>query len=48
MDGEGSKQIVLHAVSDKIPEFNEFYILKLVNISGTVFHITIPSLSGRK
>ncbi|NXY21530.1 GPR98 protein, partial [Atrichornis clamosus] len=34
MDGEGSKAIVLHAVSDKIPEFNEFYILKLVNISG--------------
>ncbi|NWW69684.1 GPR98 protein, partial [Climacteris rufus] len=34
MDGEGSKPIVLHAVSDKIPEFNEFYILKLVNISG--------------
>ncbi|NXU35332.1 GPR98 protein, partial [Drymodes brunneopygia] len=34
MDGEGSKPIVLHAVSDKIPEFNEFYILKLVNVSG--------------
>ncbi|XP_016160310.1 PREDICTED: G-protein coupled receptor 98 [Ficedula albicollis] len=34
MDGEESKLIVLHAVSDKIPEFNEFYILKLVNISG--------------
>ncbi|OWK61600.1 G-protein coupled receptor 98, partial [Lonchura striata] len=34
MDGEGSKQILLHAVSDKIPEFNEFYILKLVNVSG--------------
>ncbi|NWV81048.1 GPR98 protein, partial [Dasyornis broadbenti] len=34
MDGEGSKPIVLHAISDKIPEFNEFYILKLVNVSG--------------
>ncbi|NWV35380.1 GPR98 protein, partial [Grantiella picta] len=34
VDGEGSKPIVLHAISDKIPEFNEFYILKLVNISG--------------
>ncbi|XP_058280172.1 adhesion G-protein coupled receptor V1 [Hirundo rustica] len=34
MDGVGSKLIVLHAVSDKIPEFNEFYILKLVNVSG--------------
>ncbi|XP_064499040.1 adhesion G-protein coupled receptor V1 isoform X4 [Pseudopipra pipra] len=34
MDGEGSKPITLRAISDKIPEFNEFYILKLVNVSG--------------
>ncbi|XP_073933195.1 adhesion G-protein coupled receptor V1 isoform X3 [Castor canadensis] len=34
MDGEGTKSIILHAFPDKIPEFNEFYILKLVNISG--------------
>ncbi|XP_058512174.1 adhesion G-protein coupled receptor V1 [Ochotona princeps] len=34
MDGEGAKPIVLHAVPDQIPEFNEFYVLKLVNISG--------------
>uniref|UniRef100_A0A452G4T7 Adhesion G-protein coupled receptor V1 n=1 Tax=Capra hircus TaxID=9925 RepID=A0A452G4T7_CAPHI len=34
MDGEGAKPIILHAFPDKIPEFNEFYILKLVNISG--------------
>ncbi|XP_039111424.1 adhesion G-protein coupled receptor V1 [Hyaena hyaena] len=34
MDGEEAKQIILHAFPDKIPEFNEFYILKLVNISG--------------
>ncbi|KAM8777301.1 adhesion G-protein coupled receptor V1 [Rhynchonycteris naso] len=34
MDGEGAKPIILHAIPDKIPEFNEFYILKLVNISG--------------
>ncbi|XP_010086194.1 PREDICTED: G-protein coupled receptor 98-like, partial [Pterocles gutturalis] len=34
MDGEGSKPITLHAISDGIPEFNEFYILKLVNASG--------------
>ncbi|XP_058132092.1 adhesion G-protein coupled receptor V1 [Dasypus novemcinctus] len=34
MDGEGTKPIILHAFPDKIPEFNEFYILKLVNISG--------------
>lgn len=37
MDGEGAKPIILHAFPDKIPEFNEFYILKLVNISGAVF-----------
>lgn len=35
-DGEGSKPITLHAIPDKVPEFNEFYILKLVNASGTV------------
>ncbi|GAB0206124.1 adhesion G-protein coupled receptor V1 [Grus japonensis] len=34
MDGEGSKPITLHAISDRIPEFNEFYILELVNASG--------------
>ncbi|XP_074850311.1 adhesion G-protein coupled receptor V1 [Carettochelys insculpta] len=34
MDGEGSKPITLHAIPDKIPEFNEFYTLKLVNASG--------------
>ncbi|OXB72852.1 UNVERIFIED_CONTAM: hypothetical protein H355_000852 [Colinus virginianus] len=34
MDGERSKPITLHAISDRIPEFNEFYILKLVNASG--------------
>ncbi|XP_042811947.1 adhesion G-protein coupled receptor V1 [Panthera leo] len=34
MDGEEAKPIMLHAFPDKIPEFNEFYILKLVNISG--------------
>ncbi|XP_036868013.2 adhesion G-protein coupled receptor V1 [Manis javanica] len=34
MEGEGAKPIILHAFPDKIPEFNEFYVLKLVNISG--------------
>lgn len=49
MDGEGSKPITLHAISDGIPEFNEFYILKLVNASGIVFHVPIPPfISGRK
>lgn len=38
IDGEGSKPITLHAISDGIPEFNEFYVLKLVNVSGIVFH----------
>ncbi|XP_040899032.1 adhesion G-protein coupled receptor V1 [Toxotes jaculatrix] len=32
--GEKSKPIVLEAISDKLPEFNEFFILRLVNISG--------------
>ncbi|XP_071587409.1 adhesion G-protein coupled receptor V1 isoform X2 [Heliangelus exortis] len=34
VDGEGSKPITLRAISDRIPEFNEFYTLKLVNASG--------------
>lgn len=33
-DKEAFKYITLHAVSDQIPEFNEFYVLKLMNISG--------------
>uniref|UniRef100_A0ABM5FTD0 Adhesion G-protein coupled receptor V1 isoform X1 n=1 Tax=Pogona vitticeps TaxID=103695 RepID=A0ABM5FTD0_9SAUR len=33
-DGIWSQPITLHAIPDKIPEFNEFYILKLVNASG--------------
>lgn len=32
--GEESKPIILQAVSDKLPEFNEFFVLRLVNISG--------------
>ncbi|XP_057203010.1 adhesion G-protein coupled receptor V1-like isoform X1 [Triplophysa rosa] len=32
--GEKSKPIVLEAISDKLPEFNEFYELRLMNISG--------------
>ncbi|XP_072520807.1 adhesion G-protein coupled receptor V1 isoform X2 [Salminus brasiliensis] len=32
--GEKTKPIVLEAISDKIPEFNEFYELRLMNISG--------------
>ncbi|XP_060617754.2 adhesion G-protein coupled receptor V1 isoform X2 [Anolis sagrei] len=33
-DGEWTQPITLHAIPDKIPEFNEFYILQLVNASG--------------
>lgn len=32
--GEETKHIVLQAASDKLPEFNEFFVLRLVNISG--------------
>ncbi|KAI5088303.1 G-protein coupled receptor 98 isoform X2, partial [Silurus meridionalis] len=32
--GEKSKSIVLEAISDKLPEFNEFFELRLMNISG--------------
>ncbi|XP_014844179.1 PREDICTED: G-protein coupled receptor 98 isoform X1 [Poecilia mexicana] len=32
--GEETKPIVLEAIADKLPEFNEFFVLKLVNISG--------------
>nr|XP_057927104.1 adhesion G-protein coupled receptor V1 isoform X2 [Doryrhamphus excisus] len=32
--GEQSKAISLEAISDKLPEFNEIYVLRLVNISG--------------
>lgn len=32
--GEETKPIILQAISDKLPEFNEFFVLKLVNISG--------------
>uniref|UniRef100_A0A8C2V3T1 Adhesion G-protein coupled receptor V1 n=1 Tax=Chinchilla lanigera TaxID=34839 RepID=A0A8C2V3T1_CHILA len=34
MDGDKAKPIILHAFPDSIPEFNEFYVLKLINISG--------------
>ncbi|XP_075449203.1 adhesion G-protein coupled receptor V1 isoform X3 [Ascaphus truei] len=33
-DGEQFKYITLQALHDQIPEFNEFFTLKLVNISG--------------
>uniref|UniRef100_A0A3B5LIK0 Adhesion G-protein coupled receptor V1 n=1 Tax=Xiphophorus couchianus TaxID=32473 RepID=A0A3B5LIK0_9TELE len=32
--GEETKPIVLEAVADTLPEFNEFFVLRLVNISG--------------
>ncbi|KAG9488005.1 hypothetical protein GDO78_007684 [Eleutherodactylus coqui] len=33
-DQAAFEYITLHAVPDQIPEFNEFYVLKLMNISG--------------
>lgn len=42
--GEETKPIVLEAISDKIPEFNEFFVLRLVNISGE-FKIKVTYLS---
>uniref|UniRef100_A0A673Z153 Adhesion G-protein coupled receptor V1 n=1 Tax=Salmo trutta TaxID=8032 RepID=A0A673Z153_SALTR len=32
--GEETKPVVLEAISDKLPEFNEFYVLRLISISG--------------
>ncbi|KAM9393782.1 adhesion G-protein coupled receptor V1 [Pholidichthys leucotaenia] len=32
--GEEAKPVVLEAISDKRPEFHEFFVLRLVNISG--------------
>ena len=37
--GEETKPIVLEAILDKLPEFIEFFVLRLVNISGE-FKIT--------
>ncbi|XP_033623594.1 adhesion G-protein coupled receptor V1 [Fukomys damarensis] len=34
MAGEEAKPVILRAFPDSIPEFTEFYILKLINISG--------------
>lgn len=39
IDREGSKPVILHAYPDRIPEFDEFYILRLVNISGVLSNI---------
>lgn len=45
-DREGTKPVILRALPDGIPEFNEFYILRLVNISGTSFpsHVNTKAL----
>ncbi|XP_037536594.1 adhesion G-protein coupled receptor V1 [Nematolebias whitei] len=32
--GQETKPIILEAISDKLPEFNEFFVLRLINISG--------------
>lgn len=33
-NGEQSLPITLHALADGIPEFNEIYTLRLLNVSG--------------
>lgn len=38
--GDQTKPIVLEAIADKLPEFIEFFVLRLVNISGE-FKITL-------
>ncbi|XP_036069486.1 adhesion G-protein coupled receptor V1 isoform X2 [Oryzias melastigma] len=43
--GEKSKPIILEAISDKLPEFNEFYVLRLVNISGEGGQLSNASLN---
>lgn len=42
--GEETKPIVLEAISDKLPEFIESFVLRLVNISGE-FKIKVTYLS---
>ncbi|KAK7934133.1 hypothetical protein WMY93_005029 [Mugilogobius chulae] len=42
---EKSKPIVLEAISDMVPEMDEFYILRLVNISGGSGQLAITSLN---
>ncbi|XP_028834405.1 adhesion G-protein coupled receptor V1 isoform X2 [Denticeps clupeoides] len=34
LSGEATKPIVLEAISDRLPEFIEFYVLMLMNVSG--------------
>ena len=34
--GQRRRPVVLEALSDGLPEFNEHYVLRLVNISGPV------------
>lgn len=44
--GEKNRPIVLEAISDKLPEFNEFFELRLINISGQ--HQTANNVFFRK
>ncbi|KAJ0067530.1 hypothetical protein NL108_008007, partial [Boleophthalmus pectinirostris] len=43
---EKSKPIILEAISDMLPEMDEFYILRLVNISGGAAQLGRSSLSA--
>uniref|UniRef100_H2M3Y4 Adhesion G-protein coupled receptor V1 n=1 Tax=Oryzias latipes TaxID=8090 RepID=H2M3Y4_ORYLA len=44
--GEKSKPIILEAISDKLPEFNEFFVLRLINISGEGGQLSNTSLNA--
>uniref|UniRef100_A0A3B5LER5 Adhesion G-protein coupled receptor V1 n=1 Tax=Xiphophorus couchianus TaxID=32473 RepID=A0A3B5LER5_9TELE len=44
--GEETKPIVLEAVADTLPEFNEFFVLRLVNISGVGGKLAETSLNA--
>ncbi|XP_061753493.1 adhesion G-protein coupled receptor V1 [Nerophis ophidion] len=44
--GEQSKAIILEAISDKLPEFDETFVLRLVNISGGAGRLAETSLSA--
>uniref|UniRef100_A0A8D2L5E0 Adhesion G-protein coupled receptor V1 n=1 Tax=Varanus komodoensis TaxID=61221 RepID=A0A8D2L5E0_VARKO len=45
LDGEWLQPITLHAIPDKIPEFNELYVLRLVNASGPGGQLAQTNLS---
>uniref|UniRef100_A0AAV2MS74 Staphylococcus aureus surface protein A n=1 Tax=Knipowitschia caucasica TaxID=637954 RepID=A0AAV2MS74_KNICA len=43
---EKRKAIILEAISDKLPEMDEFYVLRLVNITGGAAQLDISTLNA--